>query len=95
LDFDRQKVINNRYILDFYCPALNLAIEIDGCSHGGKYKYDLERHNYLTGLGIKVLHFDDLDIKTRIDEVIGDIEKCATPTPPFGHPFPREGDYGA
>jgi very-short-patch-repair endonuclease len=77
LDFDRQKVINNRYILDFYCPALNLAIEIDGVSHVNKLEYDIERHNYLTELGMKVLHFSDDDVKKRIGEVLADIEKIA------------------
>jgi very-short-patch-repair endonuclease len=74
MDFDRQKVINNRYILDFYCPALHLAIEIDGCSHDGKYEYDLKRHDYLTGLGIKVLHFGDLDVKKNIGLILAEIE---------------------
>lgn len=31
-DFHRQKSIDN-YIIDFYCDALLLAIEIDGYSH--------------------------------------------------------------
>ena len=77
LDFDRQKVINNRYILDFYCPSLNLAIEIDGISHDNKYKYDAERHNYLVGLDMRVLHFSDDDIKKRMGEVLFDITEIA------------------
>jgi very-short-patch-repair endonuclease len=96
LDFDRQKVINNRYILDFYCPALGLAIEVDGASHDGKYEYDVGRHNYLTGLGIKVLHFDDADVKKNIGEVLADIDKVAqellATTPPLrGTPSPAKG----
>jgi very-short-patch-repair endonuclease len=31
-DFDRQRPID-RYIVDFYCKDLKLAIEIDGSSH--------------------------------------------------------------
>lgn len=31
-DFHRQKLLLN-YITDFYCPELNLVIEIDGYSH--------------------------------------------------------------
>ena len=31
-DFHRQKPIGE-YIVDFYCPALKLAIEVDGESH--------------------------------------------------------------
>jgi very-short-patch-repair endonuclease len=69
LDFDRQKIIGN-YIVDFYCPQTNLVIEIDGVSHDGRYNYDLKRHNYLESLGLKVIHVDDLDVKTRMNEVL-------------------------
>jgi very-short-patch-repair endonuclease len=31
-DFDRQRPID-RYIVDFYCKELRLAIEIDGSTH--------------------------------------------------------------
>ena len=96
LDFDRQKVINNIYILDFYCPALRLAIEIDGCSHDHKYAYDAERDKYLAKIGIRVIRFDDLDVKTRIGGVLADIEKIATTTPSCRkaarHPFASEGE---
>ncbi len=82
LDFDRQKIIGN-YIVDFYCAKLKLVIEIDGCSHDNKYKYDTIRHQYLESLGLTVIHFDDLDIKTRINDVINSIETLlSTTTPP-------------
>ena len=41
-DFHRQKPISE-YIVDFYCPMLNLAIEIDGDSHMFKKDKDGER----------------------------------------------------
>ena len=73
LDFDRQKIIGN-YIVDFYCAKLKLVIEVDGCSHDNKYKYDTARHIYLESLGLTVLHIDDLDIKFRINDVLNNIE---------------------
>lgn len=73
LDFDRQKVIGN-YIVDFYCPKLNLVIEIDGDSHNDKYLYDSNRDKYLTNLGLTVLHFDDLDVKQKMPAVLKSIE---------------------
>lgn len=97
LDFDRQKVINNKYIADLFCPEYNLIIEIDGCSHDNKYEYDLERHNYLTELGFYVMHIDDLDIKTRMNGVLENIAGVITTTPAAQtsarHPFASEGDY--
>ena len=73
LDFDRQKIIGN-YIVDFYCAKLKLVIEIDGCSHDNKYLYDKIRHEYLESLGLTVLHIDDLDVKTRMTDVLNGIE---------------------
>ena len=40
--FLRQKPLLS-YIVDFYCEELKLAIELDGFSHHGNEKYDLER----------------------------------------------------
>ena len=38
-DFHRQKP-DGDYIVNFYCPALELIIKIDGDSHIDKYKED-------------------------------------------------------
>ena len=38
-DFDRQRPID-KYIVDFYCKDLQLAIEVDGESHYGNEKAD-------------------------------------------------------
>ncbi len=69
LDFDRQKIIGN-YIVDFYCKNLGVVVEIDGVSHDGKVEYDLERDAYLRGLGLKVIHISDLDVKKNLEGVI-------------------------
>ena len=74
LDFDRQKIIGN-YIVDFYCPVLELVIEIDGNSHDElKYEYDVSRNNYLIGLGLRVLHIDDIKPKKDMAGVLGLLE---------------------
>ncbi len=45
------------YILDFYCPKLKLAIELDGGqhSHDDKRAYDFVRTSYLKTHGIDVM----------------------------------------
>ena len=40
--FYRQKPIGN-YIVDFFCPILNLVIEIDGESHLGQENADFKK----------------------------------------------------
>jgi very-short-patch-repair endonuclease len=70
-DFHRQKPIMN-YIVDFFCPELALAIEIDGNSHDSKnaYQKDAERQREIEGLGIQFLRFNDLDVKRNMPGVL-------------------------
>jgi very-short-patch-repair endonuclease len=61
-DFHRQKPIGN-YIVDFFCPRLKLAIEIDGASHSGRTQEDMKRQKELESLGIRFLRFQDIEVK--------------------------------
>lgn len=58
--FRRQFSVAN-YILDFYCPSENLAIELDGQGHfeALQAQYDTERDLFLEHCGIKVLRFEN------------------------------------
>jgi len=74
LDFHRQKPIDE-FIVDFFCPELMLAIEIDGLSHIGKEEYDMERQSKLEKLGVRFLRFKDEDVFYNCDFVMREIEK--------------------
>lgn len=54
--FRRQAPVG-RYVLDFYCPALKLAVEVDGQQHATLWmgEYDGERTVYLRSQGIEVV----------------------------------------
>jgi very-short-patch-repair endonuclease len=69
--FYRQKNIGN-YIVDFYCPAGKLIIELDGGQHYSEegMESDEIRDNYLTGLGFTVLRFSDRDVLKNLDGVL-------------------------
>lgn len=67
--FTRQKPIF-RFILDFYCSKLLLAIEIDGDSHNLKKNYDKERDLYLKSVNIKTIRFTNEEILNNFDEVL-------------------------
>ena len=61
-NFHRQRIIGN-YIVDFYCPKLNLVIEIDGWQHEILNKeYDKKRTEYLANQGFYVLRIDNEDV---------------------------------
>ena len=89
--FRRQRPIDN-YIVDFFCPDLMLALEIDGISHDGKKKdiYDKNRQKRLESLGIRFLRFNDRDVKKNIREVVITIEGWIDENPPLAPP--REGN---
>ena len=59
------------YILDFYCPAAGLAIELDGDSHftDDAVTYDQERTAYLNSLQITVLRFLNTDVYDNLTAV--------------------------
>ena len=86
--FRRQFSVGN-YILDFYCPELRLAIEIDGDSHFIDFNAimnDQKREGFLAEQDIKVIHFTNPDVTGNIDAVIAKIstylpQRSTTPNP--------------
>ena len=75
-DFDRQRPID-RYIVDFYCNDLKLAIEIDGSSHDSEEAKvnDEIRQERLEFLGVRFLRFTDTDVKRNMEMVVDSIEQ--------------------
>ena len=78
LKFRRQYSVGV-YILDFYCPACHLAVELDGESHisGEAQEYDAERTEFLSLLDIRVLRFANATVYKDIDRVIETILTAA------------------
>ena len=68
--FYRQKNIGD-YIVDFYCPAAKLIIELDGGQHYFKENIakDEERYRFLNGLGFRVLRFSNMDVFNDLEGV--------------------------
>jgi len=83
--FVRQKPIF-RFIVDFYCRKLLLAIEIDGNSHDNKKSYDQQRDRYLQSVKIKTLRFTNEEVLNNFNSVLkrllpflkGDVEQSET-----------------
>ena len=59
--FLRQKPIDG-YIVDFYCAALALVIEIDGDSHADKAEYDAERTRILNAYDLQVIRYTNDEV---------------------------------
>ena len=71
LKFRRQHPFG-RCIVDFYCPAAKLAIEIDGISHdmGDRPDRDRRRDTWLRGKGLRVLRFAASDVIKDLESVV-------------------------
>ena len=70
LRFRRQYIIED-YIVDFYCHAAKLVIELDGSQHYApeEAKRDQLRTKRLESLGLRVLRFTNLEVLRQFDAV--------------------------
>lgn len=64
-------------MLDFYCPAERLAVELDGASHNNIMivDYDSDRDAYLERRGIRVFRFENRLVFEYPEYVVQTIEK--------------------
>ena len=65
------------YVLDFYCPTLKLAIEIDGDTHfqAGAKISDLSRQDFIEKFGIRFLRFTNQQVSKNLEGVLARIKK--------------------
>jgi len=66
----KQKPVG-RYVLDFYCPSVKIAFELDGSGHffDEQKQYDELRTQWLNSIGIKVLRINNNDIDKNFEGV--------------------------
>ena len=76
VEFHRQVPVD-RFIIDFYCHELLLAIEVDGTSHDSDdvMVKDAERQATIENLGVSFLRFQDEDVLNNLDGVVEEIRK--------------------
>lgn len=75
--FRRQHSIGD-YILDFYCAASKLAIELDGQAHDSAMaaEYDHERTLFLQATGIRVMRFENKTVFDHPDWLLKQIREA-------------------
>lgn len=69
------------YIVDFYCPKLKLAIELDGGQHAldDNLEYDAARSAYLKAQGLDVMRFWNHEVLHDMESVLVQMAKKITP----------------
>jgi very-short-patch-repair endonuclease len=72
LRFRRQHLVAGR-VLDFYCPELNLAVEINN----SRSPYNRFRSESIVRAGITLLEFSETDVLVTADEVVQAITDAA------------------
>ena len=70
----KQKIIGP-YIVDFFCDAAKLIIEIDGWQHYETegQRQDAERSRYLESLGLTVVRYSNREIQREFEAVCRDL----------------------
>ncbi len=95
LKFRRQHVLHG-FIVDFYCPALKLVLELDGDPHDGAMQagYDAARTACLKSAGYQVIRIRNCDLtRERVEELVGQVLR--TTARDRVPPLPKgEGDRG-
>jgi very-short-patch-repair endonuclease len=92
--FRRQHPIEG-YVLDFFCEASLLAVEIDGAHHGTRRDRDQARDETLARLGVRTLRFTAGQVAKDLDAVLETILRytnerahCPHPARSARHPLP-------
>jgi very-short-patch-repair endonuclease len=70
--FRRQQTLAP-YIVDFYCHAARLVVEVDGSPHREQQGYDTMRDDYFRRQGIRVIRLSNGSVRDHLASVIAAI----------------------
>ena len=72
LHFRRQQIIDG-FIVDFYCHAAGLAVEVDGEVHRQQAAYDAERDCILSARGLRIMRIKNEEVRQNLSGVLSRI----------------------
>jgi len=76
LKWRRQYVIGP-YVVDFFCPAAGLVVELDGRTHVGRGRADAARTRCFERQGLAVIRFANDEVIRDPDSVVAAIAVAA------------------
>jgi very-short-patch-repair endonuclease len=76
LHFRRQQIIDG-FIVDFYCHAAGLVVEVDGAAHHTQAEYDAARDRVLSARNLFVLRVTNEEVSRSLPRVLSHISAVA------------------
>jgi len=77
LRFRRQQVVDG-FIVDFYCDAARLVIEVDGEVHQDQQGHDAARDQILAEQGLRTVRFTNDEVEQSLNRVLDQIVVLAS-----------------
>ena len=84
----RRQVPIGRYVVDFFCPAARLIVEVDGATHVGRTS-DAVRDGWLTAEGYRVLRVWNNEVMGNLEGVLQVILLASRGEDPSPNPLPQ------
>ncbi|WP_239651513.1 endonuclease domain-containing protein, partial [Neosynechococcus sphagnicola] len=78
--FRRQQPIG-AFIVDFFCGAERLIVEVDGAVHDSQKEADRQRQELLESLGLRVVRVSSELVATRLDDALAVVRQAFSPHP--------------
>jgi very-short-patch-repair endonuclease len=69
----RRQVPLDRFVVDFYCHAAKLVVELDGKQHEWFSDYDAGRTEVLERVGLRVIRFTNAAVCDDLDSALSRI----------------------
>jgi very-short-patch-repair endonuclease len=89
--FRRQQPIGS-FVVDFFCGAERLIVEVDGSVHNSQQEADQQRQELLESLGLRVVRVTSELVETSLDEALAVVRQVFSPHPLTPSPMQGEGE---
>jgi adenine-specific DNA-methyltransferase len=87
--FRRQQPIG-AFVVDFFCGAERLIVEVDGGVHDSQQEADQQRQELLESLELRVVRIPSELVETKLDEALAMVRQAFDPHPLT--PSPKQGE---
>ncbi len=77
--FRRQQPVG-AFIVDFFCAAERLVVEVDGAIHDDQREADAERQRIIESTGVRFLRLDTALVEMNLPGTLRQIEECFGPS---------------